>query len=243
MSATELGETEHADISGAPLQVNDTVCAKPPPGATRIVKVAVCPAEIVAVEEPDEAIEKSWPVPLRERLCGLSPALSVTVSVPVRVPVAVGSKKTPIEQLDPTATLLPQVLSGAKSAGAAITLVIASGAAPVLVNVTFCGRPEVPTYWLGKVTLVGDKVTAGPMPDPVRVATWGLAAALSVTLTVALLLPGAAGVNVTLMLQEPPVPTVVPQLLVWENSALLVPVTAIELTIRAALPAFISVRF
>jgi hypothetical protein len=92
-----------------------------------------------------------------DAVCGLSLALSVTVSVPFRVPVVVGSKKTPMEQLDPGPTELPQVLRGAKSLGLAATLVMVSVPVPVLVSVTVCGSPEVPTYWLGNVVLDGDR--------------------------------------------------------------------------------------
>jgi hypothetical protein len=81
---------------------------------------------------------------VNEAVWGLSLALSVTVKVPFLIPLVVGSKNTPIEQLPPGATELPQVLRGAKSPGAAATLVIASGAVPVLFNVTVWGRPAVP---------------------------------------------------------------------------------------------------
>jgi len=45
LSVTELGETEHVDCAGAPLQVNATLCLNPPPGATATVYLAACPAE------------------------------------------------------------------------------------------------------------------------------------------------------------------------------------------------------
>jgi hypothetical protein len=67
-------------------------------------------------EEPfDVASAKSCPVPLSVAVWGLSPALSITVSVPVRLPVAVGVKVTLIVQLDPAATEPAQVLVWAKS--------------------------------------------------------------------------------------------------------------------------------
>ena len=50
------------------------------------------------------------PVPLRLTVCGLFPALSVKVSVPVAAPVAVGVNVTPTLQVAPEATLVPQVL-------------------------------------------------------------------------------------------------------------------------------------
>jgi hypothetical protein len=37
LSATELGETEHVEPAGAPLQLIVTVCSKPPPGVTETI--------------------------------------------------------------------------------------------------------------------------------------------------------------------------------------------------------------
>ena len=51
-------------------------------------------------------------------------------------------------------------------------------------------------------------------PVPVRLTTWGLPEALSVTLNVPVRVPAAVGVNFTLMLQLPPAATELPQLLV-----------------------------
>jgi len=78
-----------------------------------------------------------------------------------RLPLAARSKKTPIWQLEPAARLLPQPLSCAKSEVLVVTPVILSVAVPVFVIVTFCGSPLVPTYWLGKVMLVGEILAAG----------------------------------------------------------------------------------
>jgi hypothetical protein len=60
---------------------------------------------------------------------------------------------------------------------------------------------------------VGDKVTAGAVPVPVRAAVWGLFAALSVMVTLADLAPVAVGLNVTLMEQLAPAATLAPQVL------------------------------
>ena len=50
------------------------------------------------------------PVPERLVVWGLLLALSVTVKVPVRLPVAVGVKVTLMTQLAPAATEVPQLL-------------------------------------------------------------------------------------------------------------------------------------
>jgi len=53
-------------------------------------------------------------VPDTPAVCGLFVALSVTVNVPLRVPVAVGVKVTLIVQFAPAATDVPQLLVCAK---------------------------------------------------------------------------------------------------------------------------------
>ena len=55
------------------------------------------------------------PVPVRLAVCGLSVASSATVSVPLRVPVAVGANVTLIVQLDPAPRLEPQLFVCPKS--------------------------------------------------------------------------------------------------------------------------------
>jgi len=66
-------------------------------------------------EFTDVASAKSCPVPLSVTVWGLPAALSVIVSVPVRLPVAVGVKVTLIVQLEPAATEPAQVLVWEKS--------------------------------------------------------------------------------------------------------------------------------
>lgn len=154
----------------------------------------------MAVDEEDGAREKSCPVPESGTVCGLLLALSVTDKTPFLVPLVVGSKNTPIEQVAPGATLFPQELSGAKSLGLAFTFVIVSTVSPVFFSVTACGRPEGPTYWFGKVTLGGDKLIP-VMPMPVKGTVCGLPGALSATVSEALAFPTAFGAKVTLVVQ------------------------------------------
>jgi hypothetical protein len=85
----------------------------------------------------------------------------VIVRAPDLGPVAVGSKKTPIEQLAPAATLFPQLLSSPKSAAVVPRPLIVKVALPVFVSVTVTGRPEVFTYCVGKDIEAGDKLTTG----------------------------------------------------------------------------------
>src|SRR5947209_23831 len=55
------------------------------------------------------------PVPVSAALCGLATALSERVTVPVRVPVAVGENTTEIEQLAPDGRSVPQLFVCEKS--------------------------------------------------------------------------------------------------------------------------------
>src|SRR5579859_4820543 len=101
---------------------------------------------MLALEE-DEVIEKSCPVPLSVTVCGESLALAVIVSVPLRRPLVVGSKKTLIPQLVPAPSGFRQLFTTPKSLGLTDTLVIVSvSSMPVFVTVRLWGRPAVMTY-------------------------------------------------------------------------------------------------
>jgi hypothetical protein len=104
-------------------------------------------------------------VPVRLAVCGLLVALSVTVSVAVRVPAAVGVKVTLIVQLAPAASELPQLFDSAKSPGLVpviATLAMVAGPVPVLVSVTTWSGPVTPTPWLvANVTLAVDRLATG----------------------------------------------------------------------------------
>jgi len=106
-------------------------------------------------------------VPLRETTCGLSAALSVNVTVPVRLPVVFAASVTLIAQFAPAARVEPQLLVCAKFALAAM-LVIASEAVPVLVRVMSRGSLAVPSTSWPKVRLLAEKDTLGdpPLPQP-----------------------------------------------------------------------------
>jgi hypothetical protein len=80
---------------------------------------------------------------------------------------------------------------------------------PVFDTVTLLDGLVVPTSLAAKVSDVGATDTCGPDPVPVRLTVCGLPAALSVMLSVAVRVPTAVGVNVTLMVQLDPAATVV----------------------------------
>ena len=97
-------------------------------------------------------------------------------------------------------------------------LVMFNEAVPLLVRVTDCAALLVPTSWLAKVRLVGERLTAGALaavPVPVRFTVCGLSLASSVMVIVPVRVPVAVGVKVTLMLQFAPAATALPQVLLW----------------------------
>ncbi len=92
-----------------------------------------------------------------------------------------------------------------------------------------------------KLRLVGEKLTAGAVPVPLRPTVCGLPAALSLMLSVAFRVPVAVGVKVALIEQLPPAATDVPQLLVWAKSPGLAPVREMPLMLSEALPVLLRV--
>jgi hypothetical protein len=216
---------------------------KPPAGETATARFAVCPAEIVVGVGETGASEKSCPVPARLTVCGLSDALSVIVKVPALAPLTVGSKKTPIAQLEPAATLFTQVFKVPKSAAFVVTALIVSVAVPVLVTVTVFGRPEVPTYCAGKAMLDGVTEADGATPAPVSATVCGLGGlvALSVILNVPVRVPVAVGEKVTFMVQLAPAAKLPMQLSVSANSEAFVPLIVRPEMVKVELPVLVNV--
>jgi len=77
--------------------------------------------------------------------------------------------------------------------------VIVSVAFPALLNVIFWTVLLDPTFTLPKLRLAGDRVTVAAVPVPVSGTDCGLPAALSTTLTLAVRVPVAVGLKVTLI--------------------------------------------
>jgi len=153
------------------------------------------------------------PVPVNVAVCGLLPALSLTLSVPVLVPFAVGLNTTLMVHLPLEAKLVPQVVvDTAKSPEGEMTMLL-SVAVRLLVNVNTLAALVVPTVWLAYVALVGVSVT-GVVPVPVKVAICGEFAAESEMLSVALSAAMTVGANVTVMVHFWPAARDEPQVFV-----------------------------
>src|SRR5216683_953037 len=153
------------------------------------------------------------PVPVSATVCGLERPLSVMLSSPFRGPVVLGAKLTPIVQVLPTATVVPEQPSAATAKLAlAATLIWPSGSGPTLVRVTICGGLEVVTPCSPKPSAVGlTRPSVRLNPVPVMVAVCGDPGASSATLIVALVGPSTWGSKTMSIPQESPAPTVMPE--------------------------------
>jgi hypothetical protein len=84
-----------------------------------------------------------------------------------------------------------------------VTFVMLSVTLPVFHRRAVSAALVVPSAWSTNERLAGDRLAAGPAPVPVSGTVCGLSVALSVMVSAPFLLPGAVGVNVTLMEQAP----------------------------------------
>src|ERR1700733_13526847 len=164
------------------------------------------------------------PLPVRLTVAGLLLALLVTVSVPVRVPDAVGLNVTFTVQELPAATL-EQLLVWLKSPVTETPETLAA-LVPELVTVTAWAAELEPTPVPAKDRLPGAAFSTGPgaVPVPVRLTVLVTPPALIVRVPVRV--PAAVGVNLTLTVHEPLAAIDEPQVLLWLKS----PVTAIDET-------------
>jgi len=128
---------------------------------------------------------------------GLFVAESAIVSVPLRVPLAVGANRMLTEQLDLAARLAPQLLVWLKSPLTVMPL-IAIGIVELFDNVAIWAGLVIPIFWLPKLKLLGERVRL-TIPVPLSVTTCGLPTALSVMMTAPVRPPMAVGVKVTLI--------------------------------------------
>jgi nicotinamidase-related amidase len=187
------------------------------------------------------------PAPESAADCGLPLALSATFSEAVRAPEAAGVNIITIVQLPPATTEELQVLFSVKSVGSDpvnVMLEMLSAALPELLRVTDCVEQLVSAGQFPKVTLEGERLAAVlelvPVPNTVTLCV--LPAALSVTVRAAVRDPLAVGVKVTLIEQLAPAATELPHVLVWAKSLGLVPVRAMLVMVKAALPVLLRVR-
>ena len=141
-------------------------------------------------------------MPVRFEDWGLLLALSLTLNCPVLVPVCVGVKVTLIMHLLLADRLVVHVVADtAKSPVVEIAMPV-SATVWLLVKVNVFAGLVLPTTCAGYVALAGVNA-AGRIPAPDSVTVCGLLLALSLTLSVPVLVPVADGVNVTLIVHLP----------------------------------------
>ena len=157
--------------------------------------------------------------------------MSVMVSVPVCAPAAEGSKNTLMVQPTPTARLEVQPLL-VPNCALVWMLDMFKATSPLLVSVIFSGSPVVPTNWPGKVRLEGERLATGAMQVPESAIDCGLSEALSTRETVAVLVPRAVGVKVTLTWQEAFTANELPQFWLKLKSPMSAPVSEMLLMLR-----------
>jgi len=174
--------------------------------------------------------------PLKLTVWGLSDALSVSVSAPVRFPLAVGVNVTLIVQLPDASTELAQLLVWAKSPLAVIVRLV-KVPLPVLVKVIDCGALVVETDGPEKARLLGESLTIGATPVPLKVTDCGLLAAYSLKVSAPLTGPEEMGRKLTLTVQLPLAATEGRQLLLCVQ-----PFETVRLVmLRGRLPVFVKV--
>jgi hypothetical protein len=112
---------------------------------------------------------------------------------------------------------------------------------PVLLRVKLSGELLVAAGWLEKVKLVGERPAIGAVPVPIKLTVCGLFVAVSETVNVAVRLPGAVGLNFTLIVQVPFNATEPPHVLVSVKSAGSAPVTEMLMMVKLAFPVLVRV--
>src|SRR5437773_406151 len=110
---------------------------------------------------------------------------------------------------------------------------------PTLDRATFLALLVVPLGSAELLKLPG--ATSAAAPIPLSATFCGLPAALSLMLTAAVRVPLAVGLNVTLILQLAPAANELPQVWVCAKFPALVPVIAMLLMVKIAVPVFLSV--
>jgi hypothetical protein len=168
------------------------------------------------------------------------------VSEAARAPEAEGVNDITMVHVPPAASEEPQVLFSVKSAGLApvrAILEMLNAMLPVLSKVTASDELVISAGSFPKARLEGETVAVVPVlvPVPERLTLCGLPVALSVRVTAALRVPLAVGLKVTLIEQLAPAAIELPQVLVWAKSPGFVPVSAILVRVKAALPVLFRV--
>ncbi len=206
-----------------------------------LVLTACFPSERLAGERLAAAVV---PVPERLTVWGLPAELSATLSNAERLPPAAGVKVMLNVQVDPAGSELPQLLAWAKSPGLApviVTLEMLTAAVPALSKVAVPAPLVLPTGWLPKARLPGERLAAGvppATPTPLRLTLLRPPQPLVQMMSVAKRCPGVLGLKVRLIVQPAPGASKLPQLLDCANLLAYVPENVMPISDNDALPVF-----
>jgi hypothetical protein len=164
-----VAETLNSPVVEALMPVSATACRLL---SVNVFATLVAPTAVFAnVAAIGVSLSCTPPTPESDTVCGLLPALSVIVKVPVRVPSAVGVKVTSILQFCFAASVAPQgfvLVPCAKSPEVAM-LEMLSVEVPVFVSVTAFPGLVASMITVPQVSEVGDTVTVGPTLETVKV--------------------------------------------------------------------------
>lgn len=208
--------------------------------ATLLVPTRVSGKERLVDERP--AVTDT-PVPERLTVWEPLPALSLIVSVPVRLVAVGGEKVTPISQELLAARVEPQVVVPESTAKLALALMLLMSSVAelsllVLDNVTVIGLLVEPTSVSGKLRLVDERSAVTVIPVPVKPTFTVMPASLMFSEAVSAV-PVVLGVKLTLTEHE------LPDATVWSlqvsvepivKSLALVPEMDAEPKLRAVVP-------
>jgi hypothetical protein len=184
------------------IPLTTTLVLEPTTDAFGLVIVSILSALVVPCITPpnwiapgENVTPASVPEPLVVTVAGLLLALLVTITLPVRVPCAVGLKVTPTVQLEPAIPLGARMVEPLRLQGFAPIVVSPKSPVvekPVTVIPTELGFDTVsvstvalvvPTWVLGNDWVNGERVIIPCTPLAVAVTTDGLLGALEGTLT------------------------------------------------------------
>ena len=196
-----------------------------------------CCAANTRLDGERPSVAGNTPSPINDALC--TPALSVMLRLPFKVPDAMGWNAT--DTVHPTlgASDAPHVFAMMAKPVVTVGVPSVAGTPPVFEIVIFCAMLIAPTFVDAKLSVIGSRtIEAAVVPVPVSTAVACPPETFPYTVSKPERVPMAVGRNCTWTAQ--PVPTAMAnpiQLLVWLKS----PEVTTCVTVNGAFPEFVTV--
>ncbi len=147
--------------AASPVFVSVTACVA-------LAVPTVCAAKL-KLNGASPSVAAACPTPLNATVC--VPALSVTLKLPVRVPLAVGANATATVHPAPPPSVAPHVFAVIAKSPVTIGVPSVAGNPPVFDTVMFCAALSVPTVVAPYVTEIGiNTIAAAAVPVPLNPA-------------------------------------------------------------------------